>query len=251
MSSCPFGFSSKDQPKKGPDSLKESKIEIYLLEKYDKTLLPKKPDIYLDWWEKDQKTKQHARFCMPLLMANGLGYDILSPATFEIEWDGDENKNAQVNILDRSSHGIVDNHSAHGSFTVQTQFIPKTEEGYFIYIKGIPNIRRSFSVMEGMIEAWWNPANFGLVCLCNYAGKFIIKKGEPLARMLLIHQDAIKVNIEVKDNQFDVFQRKEWLEKRNKQVGHVLDYFKGLYPDGIPTEHHIKPSVFKNSTSNI
>lgn len=251
MSSCPFGFSSKDQPKKGPDSLKESKIEIYLLEKYDKTLLPKKPNIYLDWWEKDQKTRQHARFCMPLLMANGLGYDILSPATFEVEWDGDESKDAKVNVLDKSSHSIVDNHSAYGSFTVQAQFIPKTEEGYFLYIKGIPNIRRPFSVMEGMIETWWNPAHFGLVCLCNHAGKFTIAKGEPLARMILINQDTIKVNLEIKDNQFDVPKRKEWLEKRCKQDKKVLDYFKGLYPDGTSIDHHIKPSVYKQSQDEV
>jgi len=245
MSSCPFGFSSENKPKKNEESLKSSTMELYLMEKYDKSLLPKKPEIYLNWWEEDPKTKNHAKFCMPLLIANGLGYDILSPATFEIEWDGDEKHDANVNIIDRCSHGFVDNHSAHGSFTVQAQFVPKTEEGYYTYIKGIPNIRRPFSVMEGLIESWWNPAHFGIVCLCNYPSKFTIKKGEPLARMVLLHQDAIKVSLEAKDDQFQIFQRKEFLDKREKQVGHVLDYFKGLYPNGQKTEHHIKPNVFK------
>ncbi|NBP58118.1 hypothetical protein EBU71_16600 [bacterium] len=188
---------------------------------------------------------------MPLLMANGLGYDILSPATFEVEWDGDESHEAKVNIFDdKSSHTDIDNHSACGSFTVQSQFVPKTEEGYYTYIKGIPNMRRPFSVMEGMIESWWNPSHFGIVCLCNYAGKFRINKGEPIARMVLIYQDAIKVNLKIKDNEFEVFQRKEFTAKRNAPGygGKDLDYFKGLYPNGEPTEHHIKPSVYKEGS---
>ena len=61
MQSCPFGFSSENKPKKGRDSLKESKIELYLMDNYDKSLLPKKPQAYVDWWEKDSKTINHAK----------------------------------------------------------------------------------------------------------------------------------------------------------------------------------------------
>lgn len=245
MQGCPFGFSSENKPKKGRDSLKESKIELYLMDNYDKSLLPKKPQTYVDWWEKDSKTINHAKFCMPLLMANELGYDILSPATFEIEWDGDESHDTNIYIIEASSHAGIDNHSAHGSFTVQSQFITKTEEGYYIYLKGMPNIRRPFSVMEGLVESWWNPAHFGIVCLCNHAGKFIIKKGEPIARLIYLHQDAIKTSLEIKDNQYEIPQRKEFLTKRQKQFGHVLDYFKGLYPNGEKADHHIKPNLNK------
>lgn len=244
MSSCPFGFSSENKSKKNKNLLKESKLYLYLKKDYEKSLLPKKSEVYLDWWEKDPKTKGMAKFCMPLLMANGLGYNILSPATIEIEWDGNENHSAKINIIDKCTHALVTNHSACGSFTIQTGFVPKTEEGYYTYVKGIPNIRRPFSVMEALIESWWNPAHFGIVCLCNYAGKFIIRQGEPLAQMVLLHQDAIKVKLEVKENEFEIFQRKEFLEKRLKSVFN-RDYFKGLYPDGKEVEHHIKPSVYR------
>lgn len=247
MSFCPFRFlKNKTELKKGENSLKESQIEIYLSENYDKNLLLKKPNIYLDWWEKDPKTKDHAKFCLPLLMANGIGYDILSPATFEIFWDGDESEQAIVNILEKSSHyPMVDNHSSGGSFTVQTHFIPKTEEGYYTYIKGIPNIRRPFSVMEGLIESWWNPAHFGIVCLCNHAGRFKVFKGEPIARLMLINQDVLKLKLNYKYNHLDFPKRKEYIEKKSKQKGKTLDYFKGLYPNGDKVEHHIKPTVYR------
>jgi hypothetical protein len=225
--------------------LEEKNIELYLMQNYDKSLLPKKPDIYKKWWEEDEKTKNHARFCLPLLMANGLGYDILSPATFEIEWDGDENHDAEIKILESTSHAVVDSHSACGSFTIQAHFIPKTEEGCFTLIKGIPNLRRPFSVMEGLIETWWNPANFGIVCLCNHAGKFKIEKGEPIARMLFLNEKYIKTNLIIKDNEFEIYQRQEFVSKREKQTKHVLDYFKGLFPNGKKTNHHFKPSDYK------
>ena len=247
MSSCPFGFSSEKNLDKENPEIKESQVQLYLIKGYDKNFLPSKPNIYVDWWERDSKTKNHARFCMPLLMANVLGYDILSPATFEVFWDGDDRHDAQVKIIDKCSHAVIDNHSAKGSFTVQSQFIPKTKKGYYIYIKGIPNIRRPFSVMEGLIETWWNPAHFGLVCLCNSPSKFTIVKGEPIARMVLLHQDALKVKLEIKDDESEIYQRKEFLEKRTKQTSKVLDYFKGLYPNGEKVEHHIKPTIYNEN----
>jgi hypothetical protein len=246
--SCPFlnkndslGSSEKHSKK----ILKEKDIELYLMLPYDKSLLPKKPELYRDWWEKDIKTIQHAKFCLPLLMANGLGYDILSPATFEVDWDGDENHNADIKILESAPHAVIDDHSSCGSFTVQTHFIPKTEEGCFTFIKGIPNVRRPFSVMEGLVETWWNPAHFGLVCLCNHSGKFTIQKGEPIARMMFFDDTYIKTNLIIKDNQYEVHQRSEFLSKREKQEGHVLDYFKGLFPNGEKAKYHLKPSDYK------
>jgi len=245
--SCPFlnTNSEKENASTPKRILEEKNIELYLLQEYDKSLLPKKPELYKDWWEKDSKTTNHAKFCLPLVMANGLGYDILSPATFMVFWDGDQNKNAEVKILDKSSHTSIDNHSSFGSFTVQASFIPKTKEGCFTFIKGIPNIRRPFSVMEGLIETWWNPAHFGIVCLCNHAGHFTIEKGEPIARMIFMTDEYIKTNLSIKDNEYDIEHRKEFKEKRNNQKGHVLDYFKGLFPNGDKTTHHIKPSDYK------
>jgi hypothetical protein len=243
MSQCPFSNIKKHSEETRETIQKD--IELYLMQPFDKNFLPKKPDTYKGWWEEDSKTTNHAKFCLPLLMANGLGHDILSPATFEVSWSGNNKEDARINILEHSSHSIVDNHSAGGAFTVQANFIPKTEKGCFTFIKGIPNVRRSFSVMEGLIETWWNPAHFGIVCLCNYPGSFIVKKGEPIARMLFISDEYIKTNLIIKDNDMEIPFRQDFLEKRANQNGHVLDYFKGKYPNGEKTEYHIKPSDLK------
>lgn len=233
------------------DNQKEKQsIKLYLYESFDKNFLPKKPEPIKSWWNEDNKTKNHANLCLPLIMANGLGFDILSPATFEVEWSGDEQEEAKIfSHESKSFESLITNHSACGSFTVQTKFIPKTEKGYFIFMKGIPNERRKFSVMEGLVEAWWSPSTFGLVCLCNCPGKFKIEKGEPIARMVLLNEESLNVNLEIsdgKENGIDeIPQSKEFIEKRSKSTHHMLDYFKGLYPNGEPVEYHIKPNLRK------
>lgn len=193
-----------------------------------------------DWWDEDTKTKNHARFCQPLRMANQLGFYIVSPATFTVTWDGDLEHDSHIEILETSSHTTISNHSAHGSFTIQPDFIPITEKGDFIYIKNVPNLRQPYNVMEGLIEAWWSPAHFGIVLLCNQAGQFTIKKGEPIAQMLVLNDADLDLRLEVTGTHEAILHRQEWLEKREQQTGVVLDYLKGLYPNGTAVDLHYR-----------
>ncbi len=50
-----------------------------------------------------------------------------------------------------------------------------------------------------MLEAWWSPANFGLVAMLNQPGKFTIKKGEPIAQMFVINVEQATYDLSVKD----------------------------------------------------
>jgi Family of unknown function (DUF6065) len=133
-----------------------------------------------------------------LLMVNSLGYVIPSPGTFEVRWDGEPNSEAEIVIKEIAIHSRVDGHSAPGSFTVQPGFIPWTQRSEeFIYIKGIPNRRAPYTCMEALIEAWWNPARFGLVFLVNQAASFVIHSGEPLAQMFVYDGRAGTAEFEI------------------------------------------------------
>lgn len=222
--------------------LPESTISIYLPPFYDKTLAPVKAERLRSWMEEDSKTKDHARFCLPLTMGSGLGWFILSPATFTVTWDGDPTHDADVEILDASSHAEIDNHSAHGAFTIQSQFIPRTKKpGDFVVIRGITNsYRLPYYLLDAMLEAWWSPANFGLVALLNQAGKFKIKKGEPVAQMFVVNVEQAAYPIALKDGYPAHW--KEWDDKRRdaSYTGKNFDYLKGLWPDETPVCPHFK-----------
>src|SRR5690242_14188962 len=113
-------------------------ITLYLLPGVDTRLLPVSASgsRHRAWWQDDPKTQNHAQHCLPLSMANSLGYYILSPATFSVEWNGDSEQDAAIEIERTSPHGNVDAHSAHGSFTVQFGFIPTTNQpGDFLFVK--------------------------------------------------------------------------------------------------------------------
>ncbi|CAN5621309.1 hypothetical protein BH10CYA1_BH10CYA1_42410 [soil metagenome] len=222
--------------------LPEKSIVLFLPPDFDKRLLPVKARALRHWWETDDKTRMHARFCLPLTMASGLGFYILSPATFTVEWDGDPTHDTEVTIIDGASHAVIDNHSSFGSFTVQARFIGRTKSiGDFIYIKGVANqYRQPFNVMEAMIESWWTPSEFGIVCLVNQAGKFTIKKGEPLAQMFVVNTAQAQYSLATADGYPPLWD--EWTERRKPEIynGRNMDYLRGVLPDQTPVCPHLK-----------
>lgn len=217
-----------------------TKIKIHLENGFDRSLAPIRASRYRDWWEDNNATQNHARHCLPLAMANSLGYYILSPGTFIVEWDGDYSRRAKIEHIEKSSHYEVDNHAAFGSFVIQPKFIPITEdEGDFVFIKGIPNERgQPYTCMEAVIEAWWSVGNFGLVFMLNQPGKFLIQKGAPLAHMFLYHGLAGSADIEVVEGYPEA--HVNWNIRRSRpEYRKDLDYLKGYNASGEKINSHL------------
>lgn len=216
-------------------------INIHPFPGFTDDLMPITPPPHKGWWQDNIKTKNHAQHCLPLAMANSLGYYILSPVTFRVSWNGDVHTNAKVEIIGESNpYMISDDHAAFGSFTIQPGFLVTTDTpGDFIMIKSLPNERcQFFSCMEALIEAWWSRARFGLVCLLNRPGDFIVNRGDPIAQMCVYRAEA--GFHEIKKAELMPPEYKTWAEKREKSdYRKDLDYFKGLHPDGAKEPTHI------------
>lgn len=229
---------------------------LYLDPSYDQSLLPIPATKYKEWWTDNPKTNNHARHCLPLAMANSIGYYILSPGTFKVTWDGNTQHDCHIEHIERSSHYEVDNHAAFGSFTVQAKFIPVTERaGEFIYIKSLPNERTpDFTCMEAMIEAWWNTGNFGLVFLLTKAGEIIVQKGQPIAQMLVYYGQAGSASYSVMEEL--PYEHYPWQQKRNRpDYRKDLDYLRGYKYNGDKIESHItnwkNASIFQHGDNDI
>jgi Family of unknown function (DUF6065) len=204
-------------------------------------LIPVHAERLRGWWELDSKTAGHAHHCLPLLMANSLGYYILSPGSFGVAWDGDWDSDAFVDPIDGGEDFVVDNHSAHGSFTVQPGFIPTTSRvGDFILIRGIANRRQPwFNVMEGLIEAWWQPGEFALVCTLNRPGHFVVRRGEPLAQMAIYRAEGGFATLKI-STALPV-ETAAWRERRGRpNYRKDFDYMRGRHPDGSPEPTHLR-----------
>lgn len=215
-------------------------MKLYLFRDFDRRFLPIPAARVKDWWQNDGKTRNHARHCLPLAMANSLGFYVLSPAGFRVRWDGDLSSNAEIDVLERTTHGDVDNHAAHGSFAIQPGFVPVTKApGDFLYVKGVPNERcLPYACMEAVIEAWWNPGNFGLVFLLNQPGEFEIKMGQPIAQLFVFRAAEAVTTLEAVDEGLP--EHEIWRERREREgYQKDFDYFRGLHPDGRAEPTHI------------
>lgn len=215
-------------------------IKIHLAPGFDKRLAPIAAAKLRDWWDDNTKTANHAKHCLPLQMANSLGFFVLSPGTFIVRWDGDYHKDVQIEHIEKSSHYEVDAHAAFGSFTIQAKFIPVTEDpGDFVIIKGIANERGlPYDCMEAAIEAWWSVGNFGLVFLLNQPGEFLIPMGKPIAQLHLYHGLAGAANAQIIEG--NPPGHAEWQARRARpEYRKDLDYFKGAKSDGSDIVTHI------------
>lgn len=193
------------------------------------------------WWQSDIGTRNHANHCLPLTMANSLGYFILSPGGFSVSWDGSWEHDADVMKLDPLEPFVVDNHSACATFTVQPGFIPATAAvGDFVHIRSVPNVRGAwFTVMEALIEAWWQPGEFGIVCMLNRPGTFTVERGEPIAQMSVYNAASGFATMRVDESLAD--ETPAWQERRCRpEYRKDLDYLRGRHPDGREEPTHIR-----------
>jgi len=171
-------------------------------------------------------------------MANSLGYLILSPDSFRATWSGDWEEDVVVEPL---GSVIVDSHSAFATFTVQPGFLVTTQEpGDFVLIKSIANMRGAwFIAMEALIEAWWQPGEFGLVCMMTRPGTFVVERGQPLAQMAVYKAEGGSFGLAVSDQLPE--ETPAWLERRYRPgYRKDLDYLRGFHPTGEREPTHLR-----------
>ena len=213
-----------------------AEITIHL-EDLPEELAPVPAEKRRTWWIGDTRTNGHAWHCLPLTMANSLGYYVLSPGSFRVTWNGDWDEDV---VVESGPGVVVDNHSAAATFTVQPGFVPRTNRvGDFVLIKGIANVRGAwFTVMEGLIEAWWQPGKFGLVCMMNRPGTFEVARGEPIAQLVVYRAEGGFATLRTSPRVPP--ETDEW-ELRRYRPGYRkdLDYMKGRHPDGRVEHTHI------------
>jgi len=201
-------------------------------------LAPAPGQAHRDWWADDPQTRGHAQHCLPLLMANRLGYVVRSPGTFQVCWSGNWKRLPQIEVLDDSGI-IVDAHTGSGTFTVQPGFVVSTTDvDDFVMIRPIPNVRGAwFTAMEALIEAWWQPGEFGIVCLLHRPGVFVVKRGDPLAQMCVYQAAGASVPLELSEGipEATLAWRKRRTSNGYRRRG---DYMRGRHPDGTREPTH-------------
>jgi len=139
----------------------------------------------------DQTPGAFAYHCLPLVMANSLGWFILNDVPCEMEWDGTESpKGLKVwpteDLTKNETHFLPSSHFGSGVLTFHTEFMFWTEKNISIITKGPANAPKfGITSLEGVIETHWLPYPFTVnwkMTAINQRVSF--KRGEPIAQII-------------------------------------------------------------------
>ena len=207
----------------------------------------------------DETGQRFAYRCLPLTIANAMGWEVLCPAGVKAEWNGGNDlSDIKVEIdtpaWDQGRFAI--SHFGHGVLTFQLGYLFRTEPGIGIWARGVPNLAKDgIAPLEGIIETDWMPFTFTMNWRFTRPGMAEFAKDEPFCFVTLVgYRQLEKVEPEVvmlKDapeiqEQFRALQdsRNNFNEGLKRQDSATVKegwqkwYFRGEQPLGDASPHH-------------
>jgi hypothetical protein len=227
------------------------KLTCYTVHGAGAEMVPGRPE--RQWM--DEFSNRHPYRCLPLVVANTTGWELLSPVSFTASWNGgpraddiriDPDDDTTPEVLARWAVS----HFAGGTITFHTGYLFRTEPGWDLWVGGAPNwVKDGIQPLIGVVETDWLPFPFTMNWRFTRPGLISFKKGEPFCFVMPVPHAAIdEIQPVVKriseepelENQF-----RNWGDSRSKFLTGLLerdpetvkrgwqrDYFKGQAPSG-------------------
>ncbi len=117
----------------------------------------------------DRSYNRFAYRCLPLVVANQMGWLVRNPVTFHVLWNGGADRTDielmfpenQRGWADWPAESIAESHFGEGVITFQLPFLFRTSEGYNLWVKGPANAPKDGAqALEGVVETDWSHAPF-------------------------------------------------------------------------------------------
>ena len=240
------------------------KLECYALVPQPPKLVPADPS--REWM--DEFPSRHAYRCLPLAIANTYGWDVLSPATFAIDWNGGKAAGditfAALDTYPYLDHLLASNFT-HGIVTFHTGYLFRTEPNWSLFASGPLNRPKDgISPLTGIVETDWLPYPFTMNWQLTRPGSVVFEKDEPICTVFPVPRAQLEiVQPEIRnlgDNSDLEKQYWAWRKHREQFMSSFKSgdpetlkqawqrfYFLGQYPDGKPTESDHKNKVRLNA----
>ena len=138
----------------------------------------------------DMTDRRFAYRCLPLSIANAMGWVLLSPARVTAEWNGGpELEDLKVEVEDPNwgENKLASSHFGRGVLTFQTGYVFRTDPGIAVWARGTPNLPKDgVSPLDGIIETDWLPFTFTMNWQLTRPGKVTFEKDEPFCFLTLM-----------------------------------------------------------------
>jgi len=183
--------------------------------------------------------------CLPLLIANQWGWQVLCPTDVVVTWDGSQAQSGlRVEVAPQFELAIKSQFGA-GIVTFSPPWLFRTSPGWDLYLKGPSNRWKSNCVpLEGVIETWWLNYTFTLNWKLVEPGTVMFARGESLGQLVPVphatFQDATALEAPIGLIEPAAAQELlQWLEKRRLIAGQP-DNTHHLYRKAEGVEEHLQ-----------
>jgi len=187
----------------------------------------------------------HAYKCLPLLMANQWGWQILCPTDVAVTWDGSPAQSGlRIEVAPQFEPAIKSQFGS-GIVTFSPPWLFRTSPGWNLYLKGPSNRWKPNCVpLEGVIETWWLNYTFTLNWKLVEPGSVFFARGESLGQLVPVphatFQDATALEAPIGLLEPAAAQELlQWLERRRLLAGQK-DNVHHLYRKAEGVEEHLQ-----------
>lgn len=144
----------------------------------------------------DETRFRYAYRCLPLTVANSMGWEILLPATVTAEWNGGSELSdvtVQSQDPDWKTKQLAISHFGHGILTFPINYLFRTEPGIALWARGAPNRPKDgITPLDGIIETDWLEFTFTMNWQFTRPGRIVFEKDEPFCFITPIDYCALK-----------------------------------------------------------
>ncbi len=124
--------------------------------------------------------------CLPLAVANQVGWEILNPLPFTAKWNGKDGLDAITIKFHGESCPLVGSHFGHGVLTFSLGYLFRTTKSHNLWVRGPANRPKDgIAALEGLIETDWAPFTFTMNWqFTRKRHKVTFEKDEPIATVM-------------------------------------------------------------------
>jgi hypothetical protein len=201
-----------------------------------------------DWM--NRSPDHFAYRCLPLVIANTHGWELLLDQSFSATWTGGSSSAALTLSfpLDAERSSLPASHFGQGVLTFQVGYLFQTEELYNLWVTGpINSVKDGIAPLTGVVETDWAPYTFTMNWIFTRPGTVQFEKGEPFCHFFPTPRHLLAA-VEPEVRELEETSRKSqdftaWLASREAAVERYrsgqspdgpwsMRYFKGEGPDG-------------------
>ena len=135
----------------------------------------------------DATQERFAYRCLPMLMANQLGWLVGSACSFSARWNGGPLPGDTALCFDSDRHSeLVSSLFGHGIITFNMPCVFRTPPGVNLLVRGpANNPKDGISPLEGLVEADWSSTTFTMNCKITRPRQIVrFEAGEAIAALL-------------------------------------------------------------------